>query len=79
MLINHGIRLTLPELPVMIDGKYRPRYEIKPVMPKVELMRKGGVVYNKCCGMRDCCCRMRKGGVVYGRMPLITKKKDLKC
>jgi len=59
MLINHGIRLTLPELPVMIDGKYRPRYEIKPVMPKVELMR--------------------KGGVVYGRMPLITKKKDLKC
>jgi hypothetical protein len=59
MLINHGIRLTLPELPVMIDGKYKPRYEIKPVMPKVELMR--------------------KGGVVYGRMPLITKKKDLKC
>ena len=59
MLINHGMRLTLPELPVMIDGKYRPRYEIKPVLPKVELMR--------------------KGGVVYGRMPLITKKKDLKC
>lgn len=59
MLINHGMRLTLPTLPVMIDGKYKPKFEIKPVLPKVELMR--------------------KGGVVYGRMPLITKKKDLKC
>lgn len=53
------MRLTLPTLPVMIDGKYKPKFEIKPVLPKVELMR--------------------KGGVVYGRMPLITKKKDLKC